>query len=126
MSGIRMSVTTHPSAGSGMVFRKALAEALARTRRPAVSSRNTSESRIASSSSMTCTRRSVMVTQVLGPHGAEGEPEGRPAPVVGLHPYPPAMGLDNRPRNRQTHAHALGFGGEEGFEQPLDDIGANA
>jgi len=35
------------------------------------------------------------------------------------------MSLDDRPANCQTHAHAVGFGGEEYVEDPLDIVRVN-
>src|SRR4051812_8321197 len=35
-------------------------------------------------------------------------------------PQATAMGLDDRAADRQTHTHAVWFGGEHGLEDPLD------
>jgi hypothetical protein len=44
-------------------------------------------------------------------HGASG--------FVRRDPQPPVMRLDDRATNRQSHAHTVGLGGEEGVEEPV-------
>ena len=56
----------------------------------------------------------------------QGEVEGRARSVVGRHPHLSAMGLDDRAADRQSHAHAVGLGGEEGREQAIEVLGIDA
>jgi hypothetical protein len=38
---------------------------------------------------------------------------------IGRGPHLSFMRLDNRATNRQSHAHTVGLGGEEGVEEPV-------
>src|SRR5882724_6828584 len=51
--------------------------------------------------------------------GRQGERECGPWPLVWLGPQPAAMRLDDRARDGQSHAHAVGFCGVKRLEQPL-------
>ena len=42
-----------------------------------------------------------------------------------LDPNAPAVRFDNRPRDRQPHSHAVGFGGEEWVKEPGKLFGRN-
>ena len=56
-------------------------------------------------------------------HAAKGEPENRAAGRIGLRRYLAAMGLDDRPRDRQADPQALRLGGDEGLEKLVRDFG---
>src|SRR5258705_12513049 len=47
----------------------------------------------------------------------QGELKGRSVRYVCRGPQPATMGFHDRTADRESHAHATGFGGEEGFEQ---------
>jgi hypothetical protein len=40
-------------------------------------------------------------------------------------PQPATVGFNDRTADRESHAHAAGFGGEEGVEQPVRILGGN-
>src|SRR5690606_37561887 len=92
---------------------------------PALSSRKTSESRIAASSSMTWITASVMCC-LLGTCSFQGEAEGRTAARRFLRGNTSAMGFDDGARDGQAHAHALRLGGDERLEQLIGDVAADA
>src|SRR5208282_3394778 len=52
--------------------------------------------------------------------------EGRSPVLVRSRPETPAMHFDDRTANRQAHAHAVLFRGEEGFKDPLRILEPNA
>ena len=49
-----------------------------------------------------------------------GELKRRAGIRIASSPQLSAVGFDDRPADRQTHAHAAGLGGEEGGEQPVE------
>jgi hypothetical protein len=49
----------------------------------------------------------------------QGKVKCRPVKYIWLDPYPPTVSCDDRTADREPHAHATGFGGEEGVEQPV-------
>src|SRR3977135_3814336 len=55
----------------------------------------------------------------------QGEPKDSSLGSVPRRPYPSPMCLDDRAADRQSHAHAAGFGSEEGVEQPVRVLGGN-
>src|SRR5262245_57060664 len=126
ISGMRTSVTMQPDRTSGSVARKATADSWVRTGTLALRSRNASESRMASSSSMTCTSGWSAMRRLRGRRGAQREAEGGAAARGRLHPDAPAMRLYDRLRDRQTHPHAVLLGGHERLKQLVRNLGGNA
>ena len=51
--------------------------------------------------------------------------KGRALSQIGLNPYASAVSLDDRTADRQSHAHSIGFGGDEGAEQPVCVLGGD-
>src|SRR6476659_571837 len=85
---------------------------------PTALSRKANDSRMASSSSMTCTTGlSDGIADLLLGHRPQREAKGRAAGGVGARSNLSAMGLDNGAGNRQADAHAVAFVGDEGLEQ---------
>src|SRR3954468_6008622 len=85
---------------------------------PTALSRKANDSRMASSSSMTCTTGlSDGIADLLLGHRPQREAKGRAAGGVGARSNLSAMGLDNGAGNRQADAHAVAFVGNEGLEQ---------
>src|SRR5262245_9381756 len=118
ISGIRTSVMMQPERTSAATFRNATADSYVCTLIFAVPSRNASESRAASSSSMTCTMGpSDGIVDYLTGNGAQREPEDRAAAWIGLATDLPAMGLDDGTGNRQADAHAMRLGGDERLKE---------
>src|SRR3954453_23499218 len=62
----------------------------------------------------------------LLPGWRQRERERRPWPSVGRCPYPPSVRLDDGTADRQSHAHPVGLGGEEGIEQLMHILGIDA
>src|SRR3954471_6372887 len=62
----------------------------------------------------------------LLPGWRQRERERRPWPSVGRCPYPSAVRLDDGTGDRQSHAHPVGLGGEEGIEQLMHILGIDA
>src|SRR5450631_4592112 len=56
----------------------------------------------------------------------QAELKRRAGPDIAGGRQPPAVGLDDRSADRQAHAHAAGFGGEEGVEQPVSILGGKS
>src|ERR1700737_2416084 len=52
----------------------------------------------------------------------QGEVERCAGSAIAGGPYPPAVGLDDRAADRQTHPHAVGLGGEESVEQAMHAV----
>src|SRR3990167_2718209 len=125
MSGMRMSVTMQPMLTSAKRSRNAVAEACVSARMPDDVSRKASESRTASSSSMIWTMASAGIGSLLFADGAEREAEDRSAARVRFDPDSTAMGVDDRPRDRQADAHSLPLGGDEGLEQLAGNLGCD-
>src|SRR5690606_37244783 len=124
ISGIRTSVMMQPASASAMLARKSFADSYVRTRTPAASSMKRSESRAASSSSITCTKPSFCIREFLSGHVTEREVEDRAALRIGPHADAAVMRLDNRAADLQADAHAMDLGGEERLKQlPGDFIG---
>src|SRR3954471_18121854 len=85
---------------------------------PAALNRKANDSRMASSSSMTCTTAlSDGIADLLLGHRPQREAKGRAAGGVGGRSDLSAMGLDNGAGNRQADAHAVAFVGDERLEQ---------
>src|SRR6476661_8656445 len=85
---------------------------------PTALSRKANDSRMASSSSMTCTTGlSDGIADLLLGHRPQREAKGRAAGGVGARSNLSTMGLDNGAGNRQADAQALAFVGDEGLEQ---------
>src|SRR3954451_17231556 len=51
--------------------------------------------------------------------------KGRALSQIGLNPYASAVSLDDRTADRQSHAHSIGFGGDEGAKQPVCVLGGD-
>src|SRR5260370_33034010 len=56
----------------------------------------------------------------------QGELKRGPLGCVCRGPQPATVGFHNRTADRESHAHAAGFGGEEGVEQPVRVLGGNS
>src|SRR5262245_52281166 len=85
---------------------------------PTAPSKKESDSRMASSSSMTWTiPLSDGIADILLGHGAQREAEDRPARRVRLHPDLSAVRFDDCSGDRQTDAHAMALVGDKGLEQ---------
>src|SRR4051812_24582507 len=83
---------------------------------PTALSRKANDSRMASSSSMTCTTAlSDGIADLLLAHRPQRGAKGRAAGGVGVRSDLSAMGLDDG--NRKADAHAMAFVGDEGLEQ---------
>ncbi len=63
------------------------------------------------------------ITDLLLIHGAQRKTKSRAPTRIALDPDSPAMGLDNRPRNRQANAHPLTFRRNERLKQLGRDFG---
>src|SRR3546814_19461279 len=59
---------------------------------------------------------------VLHDRADEGKVKLGSAILGRLHPYPPAIGLDDRPADREAQAHAIGLRADEGREQLVGDL----
>src|SRR4051812_40380300 len=92
----------------------------------AVLSRKASDSRTASSSSMTCTRLLGCISEILIADPRHSEAKYRAASGVWFHHDPPAMALDDGARDRQADTHAIALGRYEGLKQLLGDFRRNA
>src|SRR5215510_9087222 len=125
-SGILTSVITQPAWICGRTSRKALALSYVRTLSRAVRSRNASDCRTASSSSITCTMTSDGIADFLPVDRAQREAKDRAAGRIGLHPDVAAMRLDDGARDRQADPHAMPLGGEERLEQLRSRLFRNA
>src|SRR5262245_18077418 len=90
---------------------------------PALESRNDSESRNASSSSMMCTRSLPPIAQLLRGCRLQGKAERCPATGILIGPDPSAMRLDDGPRYRQVGPHPVRLGSNERLEQLFDNFG---
>src|SRR6266568_749341 len=75
---------------------------------------------------MTCTTELPGIADFLFADRAKREVENGASLRVGLEPDLSAVGLDDRPRDRQADAHALALGGDERLEQLLGDFGRDA
>src|SRR5262245_15746374 len=125
--GILTSVMTQPALTVEAILRNAAAESWVCTSMPTVPSRKASDSRMASSSSMTWTTAlSDGIAEVLLGYGPQGEAKDRPAAGIGLHADLPAVGLDDGAGDRQADAHAMGLVGNEGLEQLRHDLGRDS
>src|SRR4051812_11348121 len=93
---------------------------------PAFSRRKASESRTASSSSMTCTKVSFRIASLFSADGAKRQTEDRASARIGLHPELAAMRLNDGARNGKPHSHTLPLCRYEGLEQLLGDFRRNA
>ena len=58
--------------------------------------------------------------------GRDRELKSRAVGMVRPSPQPAAVRFDDRAADRQPHAHAVGFGGEEGVEQLIRILCGNA
>ena len=56
----------------------------------------------------------------------QGELKRRAGPGIAGGRQPSSVRVDDRAADRQAHAHAAGFGGEEGIEQPIGILGGHA
>src|SRR5690242_14576800 len=131
ISGIRTSVMMQPSAASGNTSRNAFAESKLLTSSSALRSKNASDSRRPSSSSMTCTTRNAAafsdaIAVLLFVDERQREGEDRAAARIWPLRDRAAMRLNNRARDRQPDAHAVGFGGDEGLKELVGDLGRDA
>src|SRR3546814_11949995 len=77
--------------------------------------------RMACSSSTICTSF-LAAMPVLHDRADEGKVKLGAAILGRLHPYPPAIGLDDRPADREAQAHAIGLRADEGREQLVGDL----
>src|SRR6478752_514421 len=85
---------------------------------PTAPNRKASDSRMASSSSMTCTTAlSDGIADLLLGHRPQREAKSRAASGVGVRSDVAAMGLDDGAGNRQADAHTMALVGDEGLEQ---------
>src|SRR5262249_54352314 len=126
ISGIRTSVITQLACVSASASRNAVADAKLTTSIRAVRNRKVSESRSASSSSMTHTFAiSADIAEFLLGHAGQGE--RKYCPSVRIRPWRDraAMRLDNGAGNRQAHAHPLAFRGHERLEQLRCNLGGD-
>src|SRR5262249_27862367 len=94
-----------------------MADSWDRTSKRAVRSRNSSDWRTASSSSITCTRLLAGIAQILLGHGTQCKAKDRPALRVRLDRDLAAMRLDDGARDRQPDPHSLRLAGDEGLKQ---------
>src|SRR5262245_38562402 len=116
--GILTSVMTQPASTFGARSRNAAADSWVCTSRPTLRSRKASESRMASSSSITWTRAlSDGIAEVLLCHGPQREAKDRSATRILLHGDPPAVGFDDGAGDRQADAHAMALVGDKGLEE---------
>src|SRR5262245_49617253 len=90
----------------------------------AVPSRNASESRTASSSSITCTR--LVIAEILVRYSGHREAEHGAATLVGLHGDLAAVAFDDRARDRQANAHPVALGRDERLEELRRNFGGDA
>src|SRR5690349_18704343 len=93
---------------------------------PAVSNKNASDSRIASSSSMMWMTASSGISLFLLRGGAQRQMENRPATGIGLHPEVATMRFHDGARYRQADTHAMPLGRDEGLEQLFGDFRRDA
>src|SRR4051794_614728 len=85
---------------------------------PTALSRKANDSRMASSSSMTCTTAlSDGIADLLLGHRPQREAKGRAPSGVGARSDLTAVGLDDGAANRQADTHAMAFVGDERLEQ---------
>src|SRR6185437_13511530 len=112
--GILMSRTRQPPRCASYVFRKSPAEAKVSTRCSAARKRKVSPLRTASSSSMTKTVLSKGGKGFFRDRQIEGETGA--ALARGDQAQMPALRLDDRAADRETHAHPVGFGRHERLE----------
>src|SRR5580704_7164242 len=122
MSGILTSVMMHPPSTEGMASRKAFADTYSRDPNRAVPSKNVSDCRAASSSSITCTIGSFAIVAFLRGGSAKREAKDRSAACIWLDHDLPAMRFDDSARDRQSDSQSLLFRGDERLEQARDDI----
>src|SRR6516225_10657260 len=118
---------TQPGEAFGKASRKALAESKLFTASPAVRSKNASDSRSASSSSMILTSRraagfSEAIAAFLLAHSRQGKCEDRAAGWIWSRRDRTAMRLDDRARYRQAYSHAMAFGGDEWLKQLIGNL----
>src|SRR5881628_423024 len=119
--GSRTSSTRHAGEAGRLLLRKSWVEAKAATLKPTERSRFSSERRIAASSSTTNTTASLVV-MTTSPDRPAGQTGMLPPAIVGRRPDPPAVGLDDRAADRESHAEALRLGRIEGVEQMVDAL----
>src|SRR5580692_531464 len=125
--GIRTSVMMQVKPVSGSTSRNAAADAWLITSRSAVRNRKASESRSASSSSMTCTiAGSDDIAGFLLGQDRQREREYRAAAGIGPRHDRAAVRLDDGARDRQTDAHALSLGRDERLKQLRADLGRDS
>src|SRR6218665_2909770 len=118
MPGIRMSETTQSGTVVRTWSRNAAAVPCARALKPLTSSRKARESRMAGSSSMISTvGLSFMSRDLL----CKGQSKLEPRAALGyrLGPDAAAMGLDDCAADRESDAHAVRLGADEGLEQAV-------
>src|SRR4029077_14530317 len=118
---MRTSSTRQPGTSGRLLFRNSCAEAKACTRSPTDPMRFLSDSRICASSPMTNTMASGSVMSPLAA-SLHCELKRRAPVVIRCRPDPPAVCLDNRAADRQSHAHALRFGGIERGEDLIETL----
>ena len=69
---------------------------------------------------------SLATFQLLPVHSLQRKAETRADWLCPFGPNPAAVRLDDRTRNRQTHAHTGALGRDEGLKQPIRDFGIDA
>src|SRR3546814_16329898 len=77
--------------------------------------------RMACSSSTICTSF-LAAMPVLHDRADEGKVKLGAALLGRLHPYPPAIVLDDRPADREAQTHAIGLRADEGPEKLFGDL----
>src|SRR5262245_3512494 len=86
-----------------------------------------SESRAASSSSITCTMEaSVGILEFLIGHGTECKPKDGSSSRIGLAVDLPAVAFDDSARDRQSDTHAMAFRRYKRMKKLRRDFGCNA
>src|SRR5262245_18652322 len=126
-SGSLTSVMMQPDLTFAATARKAVAESYVFTSIFAVPSMNASESRAASSSSITCTvEASAGIVEFLMGHGPERKPKNSATGRVGLAADLPTMAFDDGARDRKSDTHAMAFRCYKGMKELRGNFGGDA
>src|SRR5215212_153639 len=118
--GIRTSKTRQPGPLGAKASRNSAAEAYTSARIPTVVISQRSESRMSGSSSTMYAVGSCIGLVKIG--RGERESEGRADAGHRLDADPPEVGLDDRPADRQPHAHPFITRAEIGVENPGEPV----